>query len=92
MTVPLVRLCILRKAQANRFVYLPPVQRLTHLIPEAFLPIWTRQGMEGLLETATCLASEVPAGELQFVNDPSVAGFLQELIGVYPEATGVQMG
>ena len=91
VTVPLVRLCILRKAQTNRFVSLPPVQRLTRLIPEAFLPIWTREGMEGLMETATRLAEEVPAGELQFVNDPSVAGFLQELTGVYPEATGVQV-
>ncbi len=91
VTVPLVQLCILRKAQANRFVSLPPVQRLTRLIPEAFLPIWTREGMEGLMEIATRLAEEVPAGELQFVNDPSVAGFLQELTGVYPEATGVQM-
>ena len=91
VTVPLVRLCILRKAQTNRFVSLPPVQRLTRLIPEAFLPIWTREGMEGLMETATRLAEEVPAGELQFVNDPSVAGFLQELTGVYPKATSVQM-
>lgn len=88
---PLTALFVLKKAATNRVARLSPIQCLRQLIPEAFLPIWTREGMEGLLETAARLAGEVPAGELEFVNDPSVAGFLQELIGVSPEPTGVQM-
>ncbi len=88
---PLTALFVLKKAATNRVARLSPIQCLRQLIPEAFLPIWTREGMEGLMETAARLAQEVRTGELEFVNDPSVACFLQELISVSPEATAVRM-
>ncbi len=91
VSLPLTALFILKKAATNRVARLSPIQCLRQLIPEAFLPIWTREGMEGLMDTATRLAQEVRTGELEFVNRPSVVGFLEELMGVSPEAASVQM-
>ncbi len=81
----------MKKSLTNRFVRLSSIQFLRRMIPEAFLPIWTREGMEGLMDTATRLAQEVRTGELEFVNRPSVVGFLEDLMGVSPEAASVQM-
>jgi hypothetical protein len=92
ITVPLGRLCMLRKARANRFVPLTQAQLLNHLIPEAFLPIWSREGMERLLETSARLANDVPCGELQCVNDPSLAAYLLGLVEAIPRAASVGSG
>ena len=91
MSVPFIRLCFLQKGKVNRFIPLSPVQSLTHLMPQAFLPIWSREGMEGLLEINTQLLKEVPSGELQFVNDSSVVDFIQELITVPHKKSTVEV-
>ena len=80
LVVPLAQLYFLRKADVNRFLPLPPAKVLTHLISEAFLPIWTPEGMEGLVKAGEKLSREIPTGKLNFVNDPSVVNYLRELL------------
>lgn len=83
--VPLRQIFFLRQAGAHRFVRRPPAQCLTELIPQCFLPIWSRKGMECLLATAAGLAAEIPSGELQFAKDRSIVSYLQRLVGELPE-------
>ena len=78
-TAPLGGLFVLRKALENKVVPVPPMRLLTQLIPEAFHPVWSREGMEGLLATAVRLAEKVPAGELHFLKDSSAVDFLDSI-------------
>ncbi len=80
LVVPLARLYLLRKADVNQFLPLLPAKLLTHLISEAFFPIWTPEGMEELVKAGEKLIREIPTGELNFVNDPSVVSYLKGLL------------
>lgn len=80
LTRPLGGLFVLSKAATNRFVPWKSGPLLSRVIPEAFLPIWSPEGMDGLVEVSTRLVQEVPSGELQCVNDPSVVSYLEQLI------------
>ena len=80
MTRPLAGVCILNKATLNQFIAWNPKKVLTHLLPEAFFPIWDFGRTDGLVETASRLTQEVPGGELSFRNDASILNYLDELI------------
>gem|GEM_PF-3861889 len=77
VTAPLAGLFLLKKAEENRTVSVSPMEFLTQLIPEAFHPIWSREAVEGLLETADRLVEQVPHGEFQFLKDSSAVDFLE---------------
>ena len=80
ITQPLAAICILNKAAVNQFVPWSQEMILTHLLPEAFFPIWDFGRTDGLVETASRLIQEIPCGELSFRNDASIVNYLEELV------------
>lgn len=80
LSVPLAGVFALRKGETNRLEQLLPIERVSRFVPEAFLPIWSPEAMAGLLETSDRLLREVPSGELQFVNGPSIVDYVVEYV------------
>jgi hypothetical protein len=76
-TAPLAGVFFLDKGDANLFTRWTAARSVSHLVPECFLPLWSAEAMSGLLQTADDFISQVPSGELQFVNGPAVADYLQ---------------
>ena len=79
---------LLAHGETNRFSCWRPARAVAHIVPEAFLPIWSREAMAGLLHASEGLVREVPTGELRFVNAPSVGDYL-EAYGREPAARGL---
>lgn len=85
--VPLARLCVLTQAQINHWQALSPGALLARLLPEAFLPRWNAEAMEGLIETVARLVEDVPCGELCFTKDARFVAFLRGLLALNLEPT-----
>lgn len=86
-SAPLLRLFYLSQAAAHRFVRRSPTERLTQVLSQCFLPIWSAKAMEQLLAVAARLVADIPGGELQFAKDRSIVGYTQKLLGEPHEAT-----
>lgn len=78
---PLKVIFFLSHARSNRCVRLSPSEALAQLLSQVFLPVWSRQQLDLTVQTCADLLQGVECYCLQFVPDPSVIGFVQDILG-----------
>ncbi len=78
LVADLCRLNFLHKSEENELVSIPPLQIVSAIAQEAFLPIWSAEAMTRLFDSIACLAEEPFCQKLVFRNDPSVVTFLKK--------------
>ena len=82
LSVPLARIFFLKKGPQNQIASLPPLSVATRLVSESFLPLWDRDGMEGVSELSGKISGEVPCAEFEFLKDISAIHYLDEAVTV----------
>jgi hypothetical protein len=74
---PLRNIFFLEHTSDNSVQSIGRSRAVTLLMTQAFLPLWSREGMQTSLELCLQLVSEVPCYTLGFVPDESVVSFIR---------------
>lgn len=72
LTAPLARFFLLEKAPQNRFIPVSAGELVRRVACEAFIPLWSRERMENLVDNISSLSADLECGWFQCVNGPSV--------------------
>jgi hypothetical protein len=77
---PLNGLCFLRQGSVNRLAALQPRAALERILPLSSIPWFDREALGPVLDFLGSLAAAVPAWDLEFRDDASVAELLEDCL------------
>uniref|UniRef100_A0A7C3UW96 HPr kinase n=1 Tax=Desulfobacca acetoxidans TaxID=60893 RepID=A0A7C3UW96_9BACT len=75
-SAPLKHIFFLEKAPHNSIRPLSPMEAATRLLACSFPPLYSRDGMESIIEFFSQVVTEIPCYELNFVPDRNVVDFI----------------
>lgn len=78
--VPLRAVFFLSHGECNRILPLSPIDALTRLLSQVFLPVWDQRQLGLVMATCSDLMGRIPAYQLEFVPEPGTVGFVQEFV------------
>ena len=79
-SAPLRAIFFLSHGPGNRCAPLSPGEALAQLMSQVFLPIWSREQVELTVKTCADLVQGAECYHLEFVPEPEVVGFVQDVL------------